>query len=217
VFSFGEVKLLILIGVTEAQLNNYFCNKALLSAKPNLMIKNNLVRNSAIFLMAIVTLSFSSDLEYKDVLDGKLKMLIPADFIHVPKGSYKLHYIGDKAPDEFYCNRDTSEYLALEQLPKITVNFSHVKELVQLVWSYPTNNSDTTNNKVHFNDTTTINGNKIYLLETDGMDSGKFRATKTFIMNTHDSAVLGVISCDIGLKQAWAPISDRMLKSIKLN
>ena len=162
--------------------------------------------------MAIVILSFRSDLEYKDILDGKLKMLIPADFIHVPKGSYKLHYIGDRAPDEFYCNKDTSEYLALEQLPKITVNFSHVKEeSVRLAWS------DTINNKVHFNDTITINGNKIYLLETDGMDSGKFKATKTFIMNTNDGAVLGVISCDIGLKQAWAPISDRMLKSIKLN
>lgn len=42
--------------------------------------------------MSMLILSFSTELEYKNVMNGNLKMLIPADFIKVPKGSYKTHY-----------------------------------------------------------------------------------------------------------------------------
>lgn len=75
-----------------------------------------------------------------------------------------------------------------------------------------------TGNNVHFNDANTVNGNKIYLLELDGMSLGKLNATKTFVIKTCDrGTLLGVISCDIGLKKAWWPVSDSTFRSIKLN
>jgi len=79
-------------------------------------------------------------------------------------------------------------------LPKHVDDLSQAKQMGQMALIDSAN-------KVHFNDTTTINGNKMYMLEMDGMDRSKYSAAKTFIMNTHDGAVLGVISCDIALKK----------------
>jgi len=163
-------------------------------------------------LMAIVILSFRGDLAYRDVMGGQLKMLIPADFINVPKGGYKQHYAGEPTPDDFYCNKDTSEYVALIKLPIRLDDLGHAKQQIGQMALMDTSN------KVYFNDTTTINGNKIYLLDLDGTALGKRSALKTFIVNTRNGgSLMGVISCDIALKKAWWPVTDQMLRSIKLN
>ena len=154
-------------------------------------------------------LSFSGDLAYRDVAGGKLKMLMPADFINVPKEAYKKHYADEPVPDYFYCNKDTSEYVALMKMPNRMADLSQAKQMGQMALLDSTT-------KVHFNDTITVNGNKIYLLDMDSKLGRKPESIKTFIINIPDGTVMGMISCNLALKKTWLPVSDQMFRSIKL-
>jgi hypothetical protein len=128
--------------------------------------------------------SFIADLEYRDVLDGDLKMLIPGNFIHVPKGAYKLEYPGDKSPDDFYCNKDTSESIGFLKIPVPVGNFDWCRQMMQE--AILSNAS-----KTYFNDITTINGNKVYLVTFEGMDAGKLKYGQLFVISVKNTAIMG--------------------------
>jgi hypothetical protein len=174
------------------------------------MLKNNRFTIIGIIIISAITLSFSIDLEYRNVVNGKLKILIPKGFIHVPKGSYKLHYEGEPAPDDFYCNKDTSESVSFLKSPQYLPDVSACKQFSSLLQLNPTF-------KVHYNDTITVNGNKMYLIDMEAMDVGKLRYGKMFFININNTTYVGEISCNVALKKAWLPVSDRILKSIKVN
>jgi hypothetical protein len=148
---------------------------------------------AASLMVLIVSLSsFLIELAYRDVVDGNLKILIPKDFMHVDKQSYKLSYQGDKAPDDFYCNKDTSESIGFLKTKPSANNFDWCKQMVQeLILN--------TETKIYFNDTTSINGNKVYVVAFDGMDKGKLKYMKMFFLNIGGHGILGIISCNLGL------------------
>jgi hypothetical protein len=174
------------------------------------MLKSTRLRTAAIITLSIFIFSFGSDLAYRDVLAGQLKMLIPTDFIRVPKESYKPHYEDDKIPDDYYCNSDTSVYVGFVKLPWKANDMSQAKQAMQMA-------TLDSANKIHFNDTLTVNGNKLYLLDMDGMDEGKRKFLKMFFINTKESSVMGIITCNIALKKTWSPMMEQMFKSIKIN
>jgi len=170
--------------------------------KPNLII---------VLALAIVSISFvAADLEYKDVLGGDMKMLIPNNFIHITKEAYKLHYDGDIAPDDYYCNKDTSESIGLLSMPKKTNDFVWCRNMVNMAFLSQAS-------KTYFNDTTTINGNKAYVAVFEGTDVGKLKYMTMFFINVKEKVVMGGITCDIKLEHEWMPTSEKILKSIKLN
>jgi len=136
-------------------------------------------------------------------------MLIPKDFIHIPREAYKKHYDDEPTPDDYYCNKDTSEDIVFAKLPRQLPDLSMAKQMGQMALLDSTN-------KVHFNDTTTVNGNKVYLLDLDGMGLGKLKYVKTFIVNTPTSSILCVIECNTDHKKTWKPISDQIFNSIKI-
>ncbi len=174
------------------------------------MLTKTRFRIIAIIIISAIALSFTIDLEYRNMIDGKLKILIPKNFIHVPKGSYKLHYEGEPAPDDFYCNKDTSESVSFLKSPQYLPDVSSCRQFSSLLQLNPTF-------KVHFNDTITVNGNKMYLIDMEAMDVGKLRYGKMFFINIKDATYIGEISCNVALKKTWLPVSDRILKSIKVN
>jgi hypothetical protein len=163
----------------------------------------------ALVIICPLLFSFVADLEYRDVLGGDLKILVPKDFIHVPKEAYKLAYDGDRAPDDFYCNQDTSESIGFVKFPKPVTDFSWGKQMAEAILHDAT--------KVYYNDTTTINGHKGYLISFEGMDAGKPKYAQFFLISTQSSTILGGISCSIKLKDSWMPVSEKILRSIKVN
>ncbi|MDP9077585.1 MAG: hypothetical protein M3O71_09205 [Bacteroidota bacterium] len=174
------------------------------------MRNGNKFKIAAILSITIILFSFVAELKYRTVAGGDLKMLIPRDFIHVPKESFKPSYPGDKAPDDFYCNADTSESIGFLKIPKAAGDLEWCRQLVQGVFLASAT-------KIYFSDTAHINGNKTYIAKFDGTDVGKLKYMELVFIGVKDSTIIVGINCDVVLKNKWMPISDQILKSVRLN
>ncbi len=71
--------------------------------------------------------------------------------------------------------------------------------------------------KTYYNDTATVNGTKMYVMEYEGIDDHKMKYVKAVIFNIKDTTYMGATACHIGLKSQWQPTSEQILKSLKLN
>jgi hypothetical protein len=71
--------------------------------------------------------------------------------------------------------------------------------------------------KTYFNDTTTVNGIKMYVFEADGKDGDIPKHIKTFIFNADGATYMGGTACLISLKDQWRPVSEKIIRAIKIN
>ena len=160
-------------------------------------------------LWGLPMLLLTGDLGYRDAENGKVKILVPTDFVHQTKQNYVPKKKGEEAPDDYFFNKDTTEELVFLTFPMHTPDLNTLRPIMGgTMKSGP--------DKVYFNDTTTVNGIKMYITEYDIMEGAKMKHVKAFIFNVGNDTFEGGLTCNADQKSQWQPIGEKMLKSLRI-
>jgi hypothetical protein len=172
-------------------------------------MKTTISLKVAIILLAATALSFAYDLEYKKVENGKISVLVPKGFVYQNKITFKPKP-GSSVPDDYFFNKDTSEEVEFIKYPLYMPNLITFKPLMDRAMK-------TEAKATYYNDTATINGTKMYVMEYEATDEGKMKYVKVYLFNIKDTTYMAGTGCHIGLKNEWKPTSDKILNSLRLN
>jgi hypothetical protein len=157
---------------------------------------------------ALSMLFIGDNLAYRDAENGKVKILVPAGFVHLTKPNIPKKN-GEDPPDDYFFNKDTTEEILFLAFPQYSQDLNSVRPMMNGVMK--------TAKKAYFNDTTTVNGIKMYVAEYDLTEKGKTKYVRAFFFNAGKTTLLGGISCNIALKNQWKPISEKIFKSLRVN
>jgi len=173
-----------------------------------------LLVKSIIFLILVScnnsSLITNYELDRRDVLNGKLSMLIPEDFILVTREDYPPAKRAKIRYNSLYTNSDTTVSISFMEIPKRSNNLDWCKPFTQTAFLMRAS-------KTYFNDTISINGNKMHLAEFESTFSGKKTYMKMFYINLESTTVIGNISCHLVHKEQWISSAVKVFQSIRIN
>ncbi|HZY38162.1 MAG TPA: hypothetical protein VFE53_16010 [Mucilaginibacter sp.] len=161
----------------------------------------------ALGFLALSLFFITDNLAYRDAENGKVKILVPANFLHLTKQNMPKRP-GEDPPDDYFFSKDTTEEILFLTFPSYAANLNSARPMMDGAMRMA--------KKVYFNDTTTVSGIKMYLTEYDLVEKGKTKYVRAFIFNIGNSTLLGGISCNIALKTQWQPIGEKILKSLRI-
>jgi hypothetical protein len=160
-------------------------------------------------LLALCLVSFADNMSYRNAEGGKIKFLVPVDFQYYSKAQYVPQYKGDGTPDDYFFSKGRSEEIAVIQLSASAGNLTDLRPMMTGVAQMGT--------KTYFNDTTTVNGIKMYVLEVDGKDGEILKHIKYFALNADGATYLCSLACLINLTGQWKPTAEKIIRSVKIN
>jgi len=161
-------------------------------------------------LLGLSMLLLTGDLVYRDAENGKVKILVPNNFVHQTKQNYVPRKPGEEAPDDYFFNKDTTAELFFITYPMHARDLNTLRPIMGATMkSGP--------NKVYFNDTTTVNGIKMYITEYDILEGAKMKHIKAFVFNVGNDTFEGGLTCNATQKNQWQPIGEKIIKSLRIN
>lgn len=153
------------------------------------------------------------EIEEKEILDGSLSMMLPAEFQIMDENLAKVKYPDEDRPDYIYTNDDTTVNLtfSLDNSGELDNNeVEEVKNLLakQIKRLYPAS-------KIEDSQTIDAEGKNISFFSFDIplIDGNLYNLM--FFMEHKKQLLMGSFNCSIYQKKQWKPLIRQMLMTVK--
>jgi hypothetical protein len=171
-----------------------------------------------VFIISFLGIIFpqnDDDLTYQHVVHNQLNVLIPKNLTKSsPKKRKAISSSSPSLPDptDFYCNADSSQKIIFAELGQAGAikDVGHIMDIMVMGQA----------SKIYSHGIESVNGNEVYIAKYDIDDIGKDRKSlyaDLFVINSKRHVISIMIYCDEKIKTKWLPISEKILRSIKLN
>ncbi len=174
-----------------------------------------LIQNSKVLIVLALSfflVSFNIELKERKVLNGKMSLLLPLDFIQMDESTLLVKYpsVGNR-PNEVYTNEKGSVNIAFNH----TLNTINESELLQVQIAIQQQLSNTKGIEILKTTELKINSADFITIEfmSNAIDTKIFNLM--FITTLEDKLLLGSFNCTINEYAEWQPISKKIINSIR--
>lgn len=153
------------------------------------------------------------DMEEKELLDGAITMLLPAEFELMDKELAKMKYPGGDRPDYIYTNEDTTVNITFTLEDSGLISNDEVEEVKNILAKqmrrlYP-------GSKIEDSQPIQAGDKSVSLFSFDVplIDGNVYNLM--FFMEFRKHLLMGAFNCSIHQKKQWKPLIRQMLMTIK--
>ena len=167
-----------------------------------------------LLFLLITLIAFNPiDLEKRTILDGKIEILIPADFKQMSPEMLDIKYRGQNRPSLVFTDANGTVNIAFNLLPNLAneSNIESYKNSIKASFEKSFPNAEWKGEGVKV-----INGRKVgYIkLVTEAIDQKVYNSL--FITHCNGKLLIGTFNCITVLLPDWKSPSEEIIQSLKL-
>lgn len=160
-----------------------------------------------------MTACSQQDLVTKKVLNNKLSILLPKDFVLMQNEMLELKYpIAERRPTEVYTDESGAINIALN----LTQNQVTIEELPEMEKALRHQFTNTSNITFNFSEIRTINGHKYIVIDfySQAVDTKIYNLM--FVTSINNRILIGTFNCTIEHFVQWKPVGLKIINSLKI-